>query len=183
MFLESVTWTVLIQQLSPHIQSALSNTKSRDLQTWSLLQLPEAWIPSWRTSCGWKEREEMRRFHQNTATWELWLLSQKTEWARAVSFLKKGTVLGLSPIYAPVSSLLFSSVSSWLGQNTPQKCVWTPPPSHALLLKKQSHLLCFQINKCFPSRIEKHIAGVLSASGSVTAIQREQSWGLELGDF
>lgn len=142
MFLESVTWTVLIQQLSPHIQSALSNTKSRDLQTWSLLQLPEAWIPSWRTSCGWKEREEMRRFHQDTATWELWLLSQKIEWARAVSFLKKGTVLGLSPIYAPVSSLLFSSVSSWLGQNTPQKCVWTPPPFHALLLKKQSHLLC-----------------------------------------
>jgi len=44
-FLESVTWTVLIQQLSPHIQSALSNTRSRGLQTWSLLQLPEAWIP------------------------------------------------------------------------------------------------------------------------------------------
>lgn len=90
---------------------------------------------------GKREREEMRRCHQNTGTWKLWLLSQKTEWARAVSFLKKGIVLGLSPIYVLLSSLLFSSVSPWLGQNTPQKCVWTSHLSHALLLKKQPRVL------------------------------------------
>lgn len=56
----------------------------------------------------WLERERERG--NETLPSEYWylgiLLSQKTEWARAVSFLKKGIVLGL--IYAMVTMLWFN---------------------------------------------------------------------------
>lgn len=114
-FLESVIWILQVQQLTPHIQSALSDTCNRGLQKWFLLrELPEAWIPSWKLQVTGKRERGRERWgvcirKPVLYAWEL--LSQKQPaWACALPLLKNGIMLGWSQLML-LFLVFFSSLS------------------------------------------------------------------------